>query len=140
VPQKPAPLSAFSVEQNPPYFSLCSAASDAVTHFLGVSSLNSGRSQGRPFFIIRPPEPRCFFGLRQAAARRCRQLCTLSPPISLRDVSEMLGPRSAISEAIDDVSGIGPYATGPTCCRYLPLPCSACLAGYNVAKYSIRSR
>jgi hypothetical protein len=51
VPQKPAPLSAFSVEQNPPYFSLCSAASDAVTHFLGVSSLNSGRSQERPFFL-----------------------------------------------------------------------------------------
>src|SRR3954467_8301197 len=43
------------------FYILCSAASDAVTHFLGVSSLNSGRSQGRPFFHNSAPGLRVFW-------------------------------------------------------------------------------
>jgi hypothetical protein len=40
---------------------------------------------------------------------RCRQRGTLSPPISLRDVSGMSGPRSVISDAIDGISGNSDY-------------------------------
>jgi hypothetical protein len=91
-------VAVFALAMRPNSYILCSAACDAVAHFLGVSSLNSGRSQGRPFFIIRPPGPRYFLACGKLPHGRCRQLCT---PISLRDVSGMREPRLAISDATE---------------------------------------